>query len=107
LPKELEDSISWPGAKLLEGAQIEIVRLVKLSNDLLDFARMEDGKIELDIQEIAVDDMLQRSLDSVRPLAETVDVILLCLVSAVVGHRRQYQLLSPATIPRYKFGFHS
>ena len=70
LPEEIDGHFTQSGATLINTAQQESIRLISLTNDLLDIARMESGKFELDLQDTELSDVLSRSVLSVKPLAE-------------------------------------
>lgn len=48
----------------------ELARLVQLITGLLDFARMESGKLELDLAPVKVSAILQRATDAMQGLAD-------------------------------------
>ncbi|HUJ17411.1 MAG TPA: HAMP domain-containing sensor histidine kinase [Nitrospirota bacterium] len=56
--------------KLMGSIKIESDRLTRLINDLLDLARIESGDLLWRIEEIAVDDIIQGSIESMGPLFE-------------------------------------
>jgi PAS domain S-box-containing protein len=63
---ELEEK----GVKTIVDAEREIGRLIQLTNDLLDVTRMDEGKLEVQMTNIDVASILQRSAAAVRGLAK-------------------------------------
>jgi len=58
------------GAKIVAGTQQEAQRLVKLVTDLLDIARMEAGRIDLECALVDLNSIVKRAVNSATPLAE-------------------------------------
>jgi PAS domain S-box-containing protein len=54
----------------VKGAESDVVRLIAMINDLLDFEKMRAGRIELSLEGIELDTILDRSLESIRSFAE-------------------------------------
>ncbi len=54
---------------MVQRSEAELSRLIQLIVDLLDFARMEAGKLELQMQPEAVSSILERSLNAVEGVA--------------------------------------
>ena len=52
------------------------LRLMKLINDLLDLAKLEDSKLRLRVQEIGVEDFVKGLASNIRPLAERKNIVL-------------------------------
>jgi signal transduction histidine kinase len=63
-------SLTERGQQIVNGTQEESQRLVRLVNDLLDMARMEDGRINLECAVLNTDSLVQKSIDVVATLAE-------------------------------------
>ncbi len=61
--------INESGRELLTETDEEVDRLMLLVNGLLDIARMEAGKLELELEECQADDMIRRSISAVQGLA--------------------------------------
>ncbi len=57
------------GQPFVERSEAELSRLIQLINELLDFARMETGKLELKFAPSAVSKILERSIQAVEGLA--------------------------------------
>lgn len=57
------------GQPFIERSEAELSRLIQLINELLDFARMETGKLELKFAPSAVSKILDRSIQAVEGLA--------------------------------------
>jgi PAS domain S-box-containing protein len=55
-------------------AERNTVRLIGLINDILDLERIESGKMELHIEPLSVTSVVERSLEAVRGMAETMQV---------------------------------
>jgi signal transduction histidine kinase len=68
------------GQETLEDADANVVRLINLINDLLDIDKLESGKFQLDIDEIALASVVQRSISAVEGYARQQQVE---IVSAV------------------------
>jgi signal transduction histidine kinase len=54
----------------VEIADRNALRLIGLINDILDLERSESGKLEMQMGEVSLQDVLQRSVDAVRGVAE-------------------------------------
>lgn len=63
-------SLSEDGQRKAGAADRNVSRLIALINDLLDYEKMEAGRLELTLTEITIADVIERSLDSVRAVAE-------------------------------------
>lgn len=61
--------ISEPAKTKLPALERSVDRLIKLVRDLLDLDRSELGKLQLRLTEVAIDDVIQRSVESVDTLA--------------------------------------
>ena len=57
------------GEKIARASELETQRLVRLIASLLDVARMEAGKIDLELSQCRLHDIVGRSVQSVSPLA--------------------------------------
>ena len=62
LPSEAQDAV--------EIADRNALRLIGLINDILDLERFESGKLEMHMGEVSLQDVLQRSVEAVRGVAE-------------------------------------
>jgi signal transduction histidine kinase len=67
-------TISDKANDIVKLAQGESERLLRLVNELLDIARIEAGKIELDLQETTFDNICEKSLRAVERFAEEKNV---------------------------------
>jgi PAS domain S-box-containing protein len=56
--------------KMIDLAERNSTRLLALINDLLDIERMESGRMEMEMRDVSLDPILQRSAESVRALAD-------------------------------------
>jgi PAS domain S-box-containing protein len=68
--KGIFGDLNGAGQKVIRAGQEEAVRLIKLINDLLDLARIEAGRIELECEEIELGSVVTRALQSVEGFAE-------------------------------------
>ena len=75
LSANLSNSVSQADGQLLERAHGELARLIQLSNDLLDFARMQEGRIELEIEPVALESLVQSAITSVKILADAKGIV--------------------------------
>ena len=66
-------------------AEQNVTRLVNLINDLLDLKRMEAGAMELKLEPLAIQAVVDRSLEVVRPLANERGVKLEAAPTAALG----------------------
>ncbi|MGH9548192.1 MAG: sensor histidine kinase, partial [Terriglobales bacterium] len=66
--------IADEASELLEEADTELVRLTKLINDLLDIARIEAGKYQLDVQTVKLAPVMKHSVAAVANLAQSANV---------------------------------
>lgn len=67
-------NLNEKGKTLVARCESELGRLVHLITDLLDFARMESGKLELELAPVKVSTILQRSTDAMQGLADKKDI---------------------------------
>ncbi len=63
-------------ARLIQIAQANSQRLVRLINDILDIEKIESGKLRLDMNPLDLREVAQRSIDGVRGYAEELGVTL-------------------------------
>ncbi|HEY9773231.1 MAG TPA: HAMP domain-containing sensor histidine kinase [Planktothrix sp.] len=54
----------------IRGAEADVERLIKLINELLDIEKMESGRLDMTFAETKINDILARSTNSVRMMAE-------------------------------------
>jgi signal transduction histidine kinase len=80
---ELNDN----GLKLLARSRNEIDRLTSLVQDLLDIASIESGKLDLDIEPLALEEIIQRAKSSVEGLASRKNI-------AIISEETQLQILA-------------
>jgi PAS domain S-box-containing protein len=59
-------------------AQRNAVRLTALINDILDFERLESGKVEMEIEDVDLQPLFEKSLESVRPVADEQRIAVVC-----------------------------
>ncbi len=62
------------GMERADGAERSAVRLLALVNDLLDVEKLESGMFEMEFKDIPIAQVVQRSLDSVRAVAEQKEI---------------------------------
>ncbi|MGH9549979.1 MAG: sensor histidine kinase, partial [Terriglobales bacterium] len=88
--------LSKDAHELVTTAENEIERLTKLVNDLLDVAKIEAGKMDMSLQEIAIQPVIKRSISSVGNFAEQHGVALQteeCAARVVGDPERLIQVL--------------
>jgi PAS domain S-box-containing protein len=68
--------LSPDGQKLLQIADENTERLVRLVNDVLDYQRMESGRVTLKLQECDAADLIRRATEAMQGMAQQHDVIL-------------------------------
>lgn len=66
----LYGSLSPAGRPRVEFAASDLSRLINMINQLVEFEHMESGKLDLVFDEVEVENMLARSVEAVRSLAE-------------------------------------
>ena len=59
-------------------AQRNAVRLTALINDILDFERLESGRLEMEIEDVDLQLLCEKSLESVRPVADEQKITVVC-----------------------------
>ena len=72
--ESLQKGVEKPDQELLDSIHEESLALSKLIGDLEDLAKAEAGQLELDLKLVAIDDIIDKALDSIRDLAEENDV---------------------------------
>lgn len=68
--------------QLVKIAHAETERLIRLINDILDIRKIEAGKLELNLREVDVSELVNASLEGMRGMAEQADVKLIARVTA-------------------------
>jgi PAS domain S-box-containing protein len=63
-------------AEVIAVAERNVLRLVRLINDILDLERFDSGRIEMNLQAVPLDSIFTRSLEAVRSFAEQEGVTL-------------------------------
>ncbi len=63
-------------AEVIAVAERNVLRLVRLINDILDLERFDSGRIEMNFETVALDSIFMRSLETVRPFGDQEGVIL-------------------------------
>jgi PAS domain S-box-containing protein len=63
---------------LVRLAERNAVRLTALINDILDFERLDSGRIQMQIEEVDLQPLFEQALDSVRPMADEQRIVLVC-----------------------------
>ena len=64
------DPNSEKGKRILEIAKSSVNRLAVLVNDLLDFSKLEAGKMKMEKEGVDIRRVIRESIDSIRPLAD-------------------------------------
>lgn len=59
------------GKVRLQGSEASIKHLIKLINELLDLEKLDSGKLDLQLDETAIEVVIERAVQSVRSFAET------------------------------------
>jgi PAS domain S-box-containing protein len=70
LSAEAAGKLNEKGKMLVDQSEREAVRLVRLINELLDAEKLQSGKMQLEIKEHCLKEIVARSLESVAVLAE-------------------------------------
>lgn len=60
--------------KRIRGAEADVDRLIRLINELLDIEKMESGKLDMIFSECVLDEILDRSINSVRAFADQKEI---------------------------------
>lgn len=84
------------GKKRIATAESNCERLIDLINDLLDFEKAKDGKLELDLQEHEIDSIVELAISAVQGFADTSKVKLIkenCGGTVNIDGRRLIQVL--------------
>jgi PAS domain S-box-containing protein len=63
---------------LIRLAERNAVRLTALINDILDFERLDSGRVHMQIAEVDLQPLFEQSLDSVRTMADEQRIVLVC-----------------------------
>jgi PAS domain S-box-containing protein len=63
---------------LVRLAERNAVRLTALINDILDFERLDNGRVEMQIADVDLQPLFEQSLESVRPVADQQRITLTC-----------------------------
>lgn len=63
-------SLSEKGKKQLGAVQENLERMIRLTTDLLDLDKLEAGQMQLELASLKANDLINRSVESVRQLAE-------------------------------------
>jgi PAS domain S-box-containing protein len=66
--------LSDKGIRMVEIATSDTDRLVRLINDILDIERMESGRVDLERAQVAADQLVQRAVEAIQPLADRASV---------------------------------
>ena len=78
LPEGVYGDLNSQGKDKVGVAERNINRLVRLINDLLDIDRMESGRLSMEIQDVDLKQIIERSVEAVKSLADqeqiTIDV---------------------------------
>ena len=95
----------------LEQLQINGQHLLRLINDVLDLAKIEAGRLELNVDEYNVDEILEALLATAHPLAETKGLTLSVLTESQIGYcygdsKRMFQVLINVVGNAIKFTRH-
>ncbi|HEX3531989.1 MAG TPA: CHASE domain-containing protein [Thermoanaerobaculia bacterium] len=59
-------------------AERNAVRLTALINDILDFERLESGRVEMQMEDVGLQSLFEQSLDAVRPMSDERRITLVC-----------------------------
>jgi signal transduction histidine kinase len=76
------DNLTDKQKRFVENIQNSGRELMLLINDLLDLAKIESGKMALQVVEISLDDLVQRQADSIAPMALKKNIELSCVVDS-------------------------
>ncbi|HYV41725.1 MAG TPA: PAS domain S-box protein [Thermoanaerobaculia bacterium] len=63
-------------AEVIAVAERNVLRLVRLINDILDLERFDSGRLEMNLETVPLDSVFARSLEAVRPFADQEGVTL-------------------------------
>jgi signal transduction histidine kinase/CheY-like chemotaxis protein len=72
-------------------------RLVRLVNDILDIERMESGRVSMELRRCSVEDLLERALVEMKPMADAAGVELSKQVSEAVAIADPDRIVQTAT----------
>jgi len=68
---------------LVRLADRNAVRLTALINDILDFERLDSGRVEMQIADVSLQPLFEQSLESVRPVADEQRIALACTPTGI------------------------
>jgi signal transduction histidine kinase len=68
---------------IIDLAQRNAVRLTALINDILDFERLESGRVEMEIDDVDLQPLFEKSMESVRPVADDQMISIVCAPTAL------------------------
>lgn len=81
------------GLKTVGQAEKQADRLIQLINDLLDIEKMQAGKFSLTKKDVDIQDVILHSVDSVRRLADRMNIAIECDSLSVILHVDESRLI--------------